>query len=157
MRRLPYALLTVAACLASAAPAAAAPTLAEAQAIAYAAFPGHCGPVLAIEWDTPLLTAMGWHGAAILHDPECGPLQLSSAQRDTSRGCDVLVHERGHVTGHEHAETGVMAPGAEPWPACYPPVTRTVRARRSRAQIARTMRYRRQMAKIRARQATGRR
>ncbi len=157
MRRPLYALLTVLACLASATPAVAAPTLAEAQAIAYAAFPGHCGPELAIEWDNPMLAANGWNGAAVLGDPRC-VIQLPSAERGTSRGCDVLVHERGHVAGHAHTEAGVMAPAAEPWPACHPPSTMTVRgASRSRTQIARALRYKRQIAKIRARQAVGRR
>lgn len=156
MRPALYALLTVLASLALAAPATAAPTLAEAQAIAYAAFPGHCGPELTIEWDAPMLATHGWEGAATIGDPNC-TIRLVSAQRDTTRGCDVLVHERGHVAGHAHTQTGVMAPNVEPWPACNPPaaaVTRTVSgANRSRAQIARSIRYKQRVAKIRAKRA----
>lgn len=107
---------------------AAAPTIADAQRIAAAAFPGPCGPALDITFvSTSDIT--GHDGRATgrwLIDGQWQTLDCSIEVRaglSPERTCDVIVHERGHLAGiDEHTTGGVMsaeAGGKVGWPPCH--------------------------------------
>lgn len=146
------ALLAVPASAANA--SGAAPTIERAQEIAYAVFPGHCGPVLPITWD-PTLFDRNRGAEALLNDETCSSTRLDPRliTLDPAGLCDRLVHERGHIIGLDHTTHGIMsAYGIHPVAACHAHEQTQARPkRRTRQQIARSMRYKRQLAKIRAR------
>lgn len=150
MRTALYALLAT---LALAAPAAAAPSVAESLAIADAwatetvpELPNHCsGGRLAITWDSAAVDAVStssagfadgwaWNGHAWEWDHARCTATIRAELQGTVQGCRVITHELLHsVIGPQHE--GPLDPRHPPPPACEPQLaarrtTGRVRARR---------------------------
>lgn len=116
------ALLLAVPASASAAP----PTVADAQRIAAAAFPGTCGPTLTITF-TPSSTSDGLATGRQWVDGSWQTVACTITVRrgiPPERRCDVIVHERGHLAGiDEHTPNGIMSANAGGnsggWPPCH--------------------------------------
>lgn len=99
----------------------------DALATATQAWPGsRCADQIRIVWDATLPDRGNDGEAPGAIDGTCVIL-VNPATRDTARGCDIIVHEAGHLAGLVHTTDGsVMDYNGGEYPACNPvpvPVT----------------------------------